>query len=336
MSDLPFRSTKPRRRALAAVWPFVTTALLLAVVAGLAGYALRDRTIVSQLLMFIPLTAVSAALAGWTAIRRGMARGRRTGTLGIALTGLALGLSESVGWQAPAAVPARAKPVTLVQWNVLWGGMNVPRDWPTAISKIVAARPDLVVLSESPDAARVDTLCQALGPAWRQAAWENTPRERYSFDLTVIAPAPLAIERQDDITGGKALTVKIGAGLRVLVIDGLSGPTTPRLPRTNDVARLLNAATARDEPVDVVAGDFNTPARSLGFDAVEAADFDLASRRARGRWRGSWPVWLPLWDIDHVFISRRHAVTSADLFSASGFDHRGEIVTFVPDIARTR
>jgi endonuclease/exonuclease/phosphatase (EEP) superfamily protein YafD len=78
-----------------------------------------------------------------------------------------------------------------------------------------------------------------------------------------------------------------------------------------------------------VLGDFNTPARFLGFDAL--AEAGPGYRRAglwSGQWRGTWPsiVTLPPFDIDHIWVSKRLSVVGSSFFRSRSSDHRGQRV----------
>jgi endonuclease/exonuclease/phosphatase (EEP) superfamily protein YafD len=80
-------------------------------------------------------------------------------------------------------------------------------------------------------------------------------------------------------------------------------------------------------------GDVNTPARLLGFDALAAAGGGLARAALwSGAWRATWPsfVPIPLYEIDHVWVSRSWNVQRASFFSCWGSDHRGQLVEMQP------
>ena len=81
------------------------------------------------------------------------------------------------------------------------------------------------------------------------------------------------------------------------------------------------------EPIDALAGDFNSVARSLGFDAIEAEGYALASRSSRG-WRGTFPSGLPAYDIDHVWARRELPGLRSELFTELASDHRGQVARF--------
>lgn len=333
-------SDQSQRRTLFAVAQrLITIVLIVTLIGGVVGYVARDRTIVTQLLMFVPLAPVGLVAFVWMLIQRRTRARRRIAVLSIAISGCVIGAAEMIGWRDVARIPDDAPRLKMIQWNVLWGGMKAERDWPKAAQRIRACAPHFVVLSESADKHRVKELCDSLGTNWQYALWHNEPHQRYTFNLAILAPAPIAVEQRISIPTGLAMIVQIDlqpTPIRVLIVDGLSAPGLSRTARTREVARLLKDEAAAGNPIDVVAGDFNTPARSVGFDEIEdaAEGYALASRHSGG-WRATWPAPLPLWDIDHVLISRRHPITSVDLFTESGFDHRGQVVTFALNAAKT-
>jgi endonuclease/exonuclease/phosphatase family metal-dependent hydrolase len=143
----------------------------------------------------------------------------------------------------------------------------------------------------------------------------------------------MVMEGQVPVRNGVAMAVAVrvrGRPLRLLVVDGISRVTVPRTPFLEDIAAACDAAAKEGRPFDVVVGDFNATGRSVGFDAVRSAagGYKRASDYSGG-WRATWPVPLPLYDIDHVLVRSGAAVTGCDLFSSSTLDtdHRGQFVT---------
>ena len=112
--------------------------------------------------------------------------------------------------------------------------------------------------------------------------------------------------------------------MRILAVDGLSNPFRSRLPFLRAIAEACRLAADQGRAFDIVAGDFNTPSRSVGFDELAAQGYRLASRSARG-WCATFPAWLPVYDIDHVLIGHRLRVGSCALFHGPATDHRGQI-----------
>ena len=71
----------------------------------------------------------------------------------------------------------------------------------------------------------------------------------------------------------------------------------------------------------------NSVGRSIGFDALASAGdgYRLASTRAAG-WRGTFPAWCPLYDIDHIWARRGSIeVLSCEFFSNGSTNHRGQV-----------
>ena len=94
-----------------------------------------------------------------------------------------------------------------------------------------------------------------------------------------------------------------GRSLRLLVVNGESSPLQSRLPFLQAIAEACKEASALGRPYDFVVGDFNTPSRSIGFDELAAQGYRLAGRSSSG-WRATFPAWLPVYDIDHVWLGR--------------------------------
>ncbi|CAN5710878.1 endonuclease/exonuclease/phosphatase family protein [soil metagenome] len=88
---------------------------------------------------------------------------------------------------------------------------------------------------------------------------------------------------------------------RAAELDALV-PMLQRLPRTT-----------------VLAGDLNASSRSLG---------PLKALGLRGRRRGTWPSWLPLWQRDHVLVGPGARIVAARTVKTIASDH----LPFVCDI----
>ena len=144
----------------------------------------------------------------------------------------------------------------------------------------------------------------------------NTTREaRTGFGWVFARAGRFRLEKRMPLPGGVAMSVTAdvrGRTMRLLVVDGKSNPFQSRLPFLRAIAQICREAAGEGRPFDAVAGDFNTPSRSIGFDALTAQGYTLASRSAAG-WRGTFPSWLPIYDIDHVWLrpGLRHAVLHA-------------------------
>ena len=185
-------------------------------------------------------------------------------------------------------------------------GSSGPRTWAAQRAGDLDRKPDLVVLSEAP-------------PRRLARSARRRPRSgRLVVGLHTTRGAPTGIEwpcardGRSDVekhlgspaaSGMSVLREVRGRPLRLLVVDGISSPTRSRIARSCGRSRRPAARPRRQgRPYDLVLGDFNTPSRSLGFAELEALGYRLAGRSARG-WRGTFPAWLPVYDIDHVWLA---------------------------------
>ena len=316
----------------------VGSGLALAIALGSAGQVIRDRSVPLALLMYLPTVPLGLAAACLDAACRGRALPRGRFALGaIGLVAAAWAAWPLVGWgpaSAPASTAGVDSVVSVLQWNVLWGGGQVrdPAKWARIRAEIVGQGADLVVLSEAPPDDWLDLLAADLGPGTTRVQAEHTPEDEYWYKLVVFSKGPLRLARPEPIADGAGVVVEAevrGRLVRLLVVDARSNPLLPRGPRLLGVADACRRAREAGEPFDVVLGDFNTLSRSLGFDAIEAEGYDLAARSCRG-WRGTFPSILPAYDIDHVLIRRDELPVECRLFTNLASDHRGQVATFRP------
>ncbi len=126
-----------------------------------------------------------------------------------------------------------------------------------------------------------------------------------------------------------------GCRLRILVVDGVSNPFCSRLPFLQGIVAACRAARNVGQPFDVIVGDFNTPSQSLGFDRLVKEGYTLASRSAAG-WRATFPSWLPIYDIDHIWVGRELRIASASFFNGPSSDHRGQVAHLLLPAASNR
>jgi endonuclease/exonuclease/phosphatase (EEP) superfamily protein YafD len=278
--------------------------------------------------MYIPIPPLGVLAVVLTIVpRRQALRARLPGLVGLTAVLVSVaGMIETA--PRPQALPASARPVTVLQWNVWWGADWDA--WQSTESDVVRRAPDLVVLSEAAPSEKVEHLRAQLGPDWSGVDWESPEGARYRFKLVVLSRWPLRIDARQDITDGTAMTVSVatdGGELRMLVVDGMSNWYLPRTPRLHDIVRICDSARQSGRPIDVIAGDFNCVGRSIGFEAFKDAGYALASR-ASGEWRGTWHAFLPVYDLDHVWVRRELPVIDCDLFGNSHSDHRGQVVKF--------
>jgi endonuclease/exonuclease/phosphatase family metal-dependent hydrolase len=304
-------------------------------VAAFLGFLVRDRHAWLAPLMYLPLGPLGLASAGLDLARRGRGVERPRFILtAVGLAAIACSCAEMIG-RGPATPDRDGQSIRLLHWNVLWGGRpRTDATWASMEDAIVLRTPDVVVLSEAPPDARVDSLKRRLGPEWTSTQLEHAPGSPYWYKMVALSRWPVREGRPVAIRNGAALDVRIerpGRPLRLLVVDGQSRPTRPRTPMLQDVAAACRRAAEEGEPYAVLAGDFNAVDRSLGFDAIrrEGGGYLAASRHSSG-WRGTWPMPLPIYDIDHVWVRSDHPILSCSLFATFASDHRGQLVRLAP------
>src|SRR3982751_1458018 len=114
-------SPPPRRPWRGRVLRVSATVIALALLASLAGQLLRDRWVVTALLMYIPLPLVGLLsvaadlLGGGRTLRR-----PRFGFGGIGLLSAVFGALPLVAWGAKPGATSLGPTMTVMQWNVRW------------------------------------------------------------------------------------------------------------------------------------------------------------------------------------------------------------------------
>jgi endonuclease/exonuclease/phosphatase family metal-dependent hydrolase len=313
--------------------------VLVTIVAGLVGQVIRDRSIALAVLMYLPLLPAGLAAIVLDSLLGGRAIPRAR--FGLALLGVVAGtwaVATMIGGgvDAVTAPPAGVPEISMLHWNVQWGGglFRNPQTWASQRSEILRRDADIIVLSELPPADWLVRLTDELGADASTVYLEHNPGSRYEYRMAVCSRWPIRLEQRVSLPGGAGMSVtaKIkGRGLRILCVDGQSNPFRSRLPFLVAIADLCRAASNGGRPFDVVVGDFNTPARSLGFDSLMDQGYTLASRSTAG-WRGTFPSWLPLYDIDHVWLGPGLGIRSCRLYNGPSTDHRGQFLRFTPAI----
>lgn len=109
-----------------------------------------------------------------------------------------------------------------------------------------------------------------------------------------------------------------GQSFRVILVDLKSFPFLSRRPAIEALSEV--AARYRDEPV-LVMGDFNTPYDSVHFDLL-ATDFTHAFREHGSGYAATWPIPLPLMELDHVWFNDKIVATSCKHTQSKNSDHR--------------
>ncbi|MDM8567330.1 hypothetical protein QUF74_16985, partial [Candidatus Halobeggiatoa sp. HSG11] len=177
-----------------------------------------------------------------------------------------------------------------------------------------------------------------LGNKWSMVMYV----EKWKNPLAVYSAWPLRLERYVTIHNAHAMIVIVtvyGQPLRILAIDGgrnmserfaiMSKKVLPRwrTPMLKSMLKTIKNYHAKGKPIDIIAGDFNALSRSLGFEkfGYVGGGYNLAAKFSLG-WRGTWKSYLPLYDLDHIWVHKRFQELKTELFTNLNTDHRGQVV----------
>jgi endonuclease/exonuclease/phosphatase (EEP) superfamily protein YafD len=313
----------------------ITIATVLMIGLAIIGQVVRDRTVELALLMYIPLLPLGL----WAILLDILHAGRSLPRFRFSLTlmGLVLSIWGAFSMMGKGGSHAEAGiEVSVLHWNVYWGGKGGD-GWQFISDDIQRMQPDIALLSEPPLKYQFQPFLKKMG--WSTIQYQGKRRNT----LAVCSSWPLQWEADVPIENADAMTVLVtvrGKVLRVLAVDGRrnmserlvigSKRVLPRwrTPMLNEIAQTLVDYEKRGKTIDLIAGDFNAISLSLGFDAFEPAGYHLASQFSLD-WRGTWKAYLPLYDLDHVWVHKRFQGLRADLFTNLKSDHRGQLVRFV-------
>jgi endonuclease/exonuclease/phosphatase family metal-dependent hydrolase len=289
---------------------------------ALVGYVVRDRARWLALLMYLPMMIVALVtiFTQLAALERGRWKRRLIVTIAAGIAG-AFALRDMYGSES---IPSQvASGPRILQWNVQWG--RDATGWTETVGQIEGMEPDIIVLSEAPPDEKLEALRARLGGEWAFTVSRNKRVARYWYAIAVMSRWPMSEAHDVPLPNGAAHAVTIATPhwpTRVLAVDGMSDPKILR-------RAFLESVAQHGGDADIIAGDFNAVARSVGFDAIRSQGFALASRAGSG-WRGTYPAKLPLYDVDHVWLGRRYIPVACDMLDSPGTNHRGQLVLVKP------
>jgi endonuclease/exonuclease/phosphatase (EEP) superfamily protein YafD len=314
---------KPKSRGRRTFVNLVRVIGCVVLLAAVIGFIARDRTAWSQWLFFIPLAPVGLGCVLVDVLLAGRTLKPRFAFLVASAAATGLGASSLMNWSTSIAKPT-FDPIRLVHWNVLWGGGDDA--WPGVAAQIGSHAPDVVVLSEAANHWQIESDLGRHGLA-NHAFWQNEEGEPYTFRLAVASRWKVNQRWTRRLSHGRAMLVDVeapGRIVRVLVLDGLSTPRIWRVPLLREVSSIIDECDQLQMSIDVVAGDFNTMRRSVGFDLLRDRGYESAADQMSG-WRGTffWPL-LPFWEIDHVFHQNGWEVSEVRRLSNRRLDHVGK------------
>lgn len=251
------------------------------------GRLLGERSLAASLLFYLPAPLAAPALLAAAALLR---RRRRycLGLTAVAILPLLTVIQEQ-NWIRPRAAeaPRPGRVLSLLHWNV----SNGHGGWDRLAREISRGQPDLVVLSEVKRAPQLEAALAAL---------KEFPYHQLGRPLLVLSRYPL--EAAERIHYGQGVLIYRLAlhqeteTWSFFVLDVGADPNVARAP----AIAALRAEILEREP-DFVVGDFNTPHDSRLFHPL-APDWSHAYDLAGQGWSYTWPSYLPVLSLDHLFV----------------------------------
>lgn len=278
-------------------------------IAWAAGWILKDRDDAWIWLFFIPTPFV--ILVALVAI----ALSRRTRFVMALVLAAALARLLAVDMRWHREVPPPNDSLTLVHWNA--AHMRFGKQ--PALDIVSGDSPDLVVLSECPYSAELADLAR------RHLGFDHVFQDQ---GMALLSRFPFQPQGTIPMANGRAWWARVetpAGGLELVLTDFLSHP---RLDRSLPVARLRQwiDERGRSRPF-LIVGDFNTTreARSLApLREVSRHAYEVAG----SGWPYTWPLPLPVYAIDHAWVSDAIRVSGYDLHAAPISDHLRQIIRF--------
>lgn len=276
------------------------------------GQLARDTTWITGVCFYIPSVVVAAVLVAIAFMYA--ATGRRRAALlaaGGALPVVAfVGLIENRAEYIPADGTGRFR---VVHWN------TAGRPARSGVGEhLLAERADLYVLTDAVNAAHVGVLRDQLGAEYRAATFAN---------LAVVGRGNLRADGwlvdRDGFEVQAVTWAPDGCPITLFVLDLPSSVWVAR----NPLLREVNALIERHRP-DLIVGDFNAPRRSRALTELPAG-YAHAYYTAGGGWGATWPVPVPIYDLDHCLHGPRITPVRYRLGGLnSSSDHRYQVFDF--------
>ena len=224
-------------------------------------------------------------------------------------------------------MPPAADGVTLVAVNLWYLNPSVEQ----AVADVLACRPDVAVVSEVGDVA--DRALSAALPhrvlLWREGSKGHGVYSRWPLEQLPL-PKDMGAFAHVKVAGPVPMTLLAIHVRRPVLFRSRQNETTSFAQFHAANRRLIDWLDASD-PELVVAGDFNTCDRQVGYWQLVRRKADaLRSQPARSTFRKGRFWRLLVLRIDHVFIPRGWAASSARTVGVTGSDHRAVAVTIAP------
>ncbi|MEW4530574.1 endonuclease/exonuclease/phosphatase family protein [Maioricimonas sp. JC845] len=289
-----------------------TVSLLLAVAGLVLHGTVRDHWIATSLVFYalppiiIALFAGLALLAYWRDLSSRIVR-----TVAVAGFLLVAGWSQSCSWRTGPDVSIAEEDIRVVFWN----------------TRHLAAGSERIARAVGQFDADIIALCEA-GPATEEqrALWRNACP---GYDVTFLGNEMMVLTRG---TSGDSATFNLSNHTEVrqlevvlpegcvtcLLVDVASSPMFPRRQALKELAAIADAAS--DRPL-LILGDFNTPSDSVLFGPLRDGHDNAFEEAGRG-FRPTWPVPLPVLDLDQIWTNRKVEIRECGIGWWWVSDHR--------------
>lgn len=282
-------------------------ALVIAAAALVVRLSVKDRFVATGVVYYgFPLPVIAGLLvmaaAAWL-------RNRKYAP-GLAVMGLAVFCVVAWCRETCYSNPPRAAHTNRVR-ILLWNAGRPHGDPSEMFERLAAHRADVMVLVESGDAA-------SAGVVPSLSAGFNV--HDFGGGITVIARGAITqpqLHKHGTRNRIAACIVTLEGGpLPFLVVDLDSNPLVSRRESLRKVTEMQAQA-----PALVVLGDFNTPSDSVWFDDLRR-DFLESFEAAGSGLHATWPSYLPILAIDHIWVHRSLETCSSAIITTFDSDHR--------------
>src|SRR5262249_14891543 len=151
----------------------------------------------SALLMYIPLLPVGVAATVLDAAWKGRSLHRlRFGLTALGLVAIVWSAQTMMGSGASDQPESSDREVSVLHWNVLWGGglFRGPGTWAAQCKTIVDMVPDVIVLSEAPPGDWLDRLVERVAQGASYMGMYHDTKSPYWYRLAVCSRWPIRLE----------------------------------------------------------------------------------------------------------------------------------------------